>query len=138
MELRGAFMELYRYISMDEIRYIREADGVNDLSYMDAVYLDIIFLNDGCTPSFIADKLNIARSAVTVRLNKLEGRGWVEKIRDENDRRSFLLTLTDKSKAEFQPLLNLFSKFQDRIEKRFGDAEMRLVMDAIHYAISDD
>lgn len=138
MELKDAFMELYRYISVDEMHYVRENGDASRLSYMDTIYLDIIFLNDGCSPSYIADQLGIARSAVTVRLNRLAKDGWVEKTRDEMDRRAFRLRLTDRSMAEFQPLLNLFSKFQDRIRRRFTDEEQELVTAMIHCAISDE
>lgn len=135
MDLKDVFLELYIHISTNEATKIHV--DCHSLSYMDVTYLDIIFFNDGCTPSFIAEQLGIARSAVTVRLNKLEKEGWVEKIRDEKDCRLLRLTLTEQSRAEYQPLLNMFATFQDRIEKRFSDDESKLVADAIHRAITD-
>lgn len=123
MNLKESFMELYKFLSLEDVKYIRENDGISGLSYLDCTYIDLIFFNKGCSPSFIADQLNIARSAVTVRLNTLENNGWIEKVKCDSDRRSVSLKLTEQSEKLFEPLYEIFSLFEKRIDESFSEDE---------------
>lgn len=129
-------MDLYRYMSMDEFRCYREG-LCNDLSYVDCLYLNIILLSEDCTPSDISYQLNIARSSVTVRLNKLESGGWISRIRDGDDRRSYRLSLTDKGKAEFEPIWSMFRLFESKIRERYTDEEIGLFCRIVDTALED-
>ncbi|WP_026571853.1 MULTISPECIES: MarR family winged helix-turn-helix transcriptional regulator [Sediminibacillus] len=57
--------------------------------------LRFVHKNQPCTSSDIADEFSIGKSAVTAQVNRLVERGFVNRERDENDRRIVYLTLTD-------------------------------------------
>jgi DNA-binding MarR family transcriptional regulator len=50
------------------------------------------------TPGHLADQLHVSPQTVAGILKRLEQRGLISRARDENDRRSFSLQLTDEGK----------------------------------------
>lgn len=50
------------------------------------------------TPGYLADKLHVSPQTVAGILKRLEQRGLITRARDENDRRSFSLQLSDEGK----------------------------------------
>lgn len=50
-------------------------------------------------PSELAETLMMSRAGMTNRVDRLEQAGLVERTLDPNDRRSFLIALTDKGRA---------------------------------------
>ena len=54
------------------------------------------------TMSAVAEKLEITMGTLTVAINHLVRKGYVNKIRDEKDRRVYLLSLTEKGKQLFE------------------------------------
>ncbi len=135
MRLFDVFMDMYRYISSEDVRFIKDGDKFPPLTYMDFTYLDIVFLNEGCRPSFIAERLNIARSAVTVKLYDLEEGGWIEKIPDESDRRSFRVVLTEQSMELYKPMFDMFESFEDRISDSFSEKDVELFISMMRKAM---
>lgn len=127
MDLESPMMRLYRFLSLEETELIRSQGLDFDLSYLDMVYLDLILLEDRCTPSLIAERLGIARSAVTVRLNKLEKNGFIERTRNDEDKRSSVLGLTEKGMEWFRPMFDEFESFEAMIRSRFTDEEIGIV-----------
>jgi len=120
-------MRLYRFLSLEETELIRSQGLDFDLSYLDMVYLDLILLEDRCTPSLIAERLGIARSAVTVRLNKLEKNGFIDRTRNDEDKRSSVLGLTEMGMEWFRPMFDEFESFEAVIRSRFTDEEIGIV-----------
>lgn len=55
-----------------------------------------------CTVSELADALFVKPSAVTAQMNRLVARGFVQRIRNEEDRRVVYLSLTDLGLSVYQ------------------------------------
>ncbi|MCJ7841453.1 MarR family transcriptional regulator [Lederbergia sp. NSJ-179] len=60
--------------------------------------LQYIRNNGRCTSTEIAQKFGIGKSAVTAQINKLYDKGFIERKRDEKDRRIVYLNLTQTGK----------------------------------------
>jgi DNA-binding MarR family transcriptional regulator len=75
-----------------------QQDGFSDLSMRQMLYMDTITQLEH--PSFgeLAEALGITRPSVTVLVGKLIRSGYVEKVQDGSDRRSFHIVLTGKGK----------------------------------------
>jgi DNA-binding MarR family transcriptional regulator len=71
-------------------------EGFSELSMRQVLYLDTIARLEH--PSFgeLADALGITRPSVTAFIIKLIRSGYVEKVQDGEDRRSFHIVLTEK------------------------------------------
>ena len=87
--------ERFRKIKLDlSLRELKRAQKDMDVSYQDLLYMDIIYFHPETTVSYIADVLNIAGTAVTVRLNRMEKNCWITRTRSEIDLRLFIVSLT--------------------------------------------
>lgn len=58
-----------------------------------------MLLRDALIPSKLSAALMISRAGMTSRLDRLEEAGLVERRLDPDDRRSFLVTLTERGRA---------------------------------------
>lgn len=134
MELKETFWEFYRYLVSDEVESIRK-NGIGDCSYLDMIYFDLIFFNKRCTPSLIAERLGITKSAVTVRLKRLEKDGYIVRIPNDEDRRSHILALTEKSKEYYLPLMQMFDRFDRNLRYNFTEEELELGLRMIRCAM---
>ncbi|WP_042462047.1 MarR family winged helix-turn-helix transcriptional regulator [Neobacillus dielmonensis] len=72
-------------------------DMTNDQHYI----LRYINQKEGCTSSELADVFNVNKSAITAIIDRLEKKGFIQRTRDEQDRRVVYLTLTDVGRELF-------------------------------------
>ena len=78
----------------------------------------LIWMEDGLMVSEISDMLKIARPTVTQLVNSLQKKGFLEKYKDENDKRVVRINLSEKGKS-------LAKQGADEFYKRFeGLAEI--------------
>ena len=95
--ISGAFNDISRV----EQKAIKDS-GLTDVSVNEAHTVDAIGLYVPKTMSAVAEKLEITMGTLTVAINHLVRQGYVNKIRDEKDRRVYLLSLTEKGKQLFK------------------------------------
>lgn len=70
---------------------------------------------DGCTQDDFSANIEIDRTNIGRSLNKLEKLGYIRKIKDEKDRRTYRIFLTEKGQAIKEQLL----KIRENIKKTF-------------------
>ncbi len=95
--ISGAFND----ISRRELLAIRSA-GFEDVSVNEAHTVDAIGIYMPKTMSYVADKLEITLGTLTVSINHLVKKGYVNKVRSETDKRVFMLSLTERGKELFR------------------------------------
>ena len=71
----------------------------------------------------VAALLAMDRNTLTAALKPLERRGLVEVIRDQSDRRSRLLKLTDKGRTLLAQALPLWKRTHDEVEQLLPDRD---------------
>ncbi|MGG6311772.1 MarR family winged helix-turn-helix transcriptional regulator [Paenibacillus macerans] len=64
--------------------------------------LALIARKKTCNVSYLADKLEVKPSAITVMIDRLVQSGYVERRHDEQDRRAVLLSVTDRGAEVFE------------------------------------
>lgn len=74
----------------------------NDLSIKEFHTIEAIGLHDEKTSSEVAKSLSITVGTLTVAINNLEKKGYVERIRDASDRRVVKLKLTNKGRLVYR------------------------------------
>ncbi len=127
------FWSVYRRLTsfiQDNIK-----SGGADCTYLDMVVMDLIVFHEECTPSVISEKLGVAKSAVTVRLKRLEDRGYVTRKTNERDHRSYVLALTEKGIMLYTPLNELFKIFDANLRAEFSEEELELGRRMIRCAV---
>lgn len=118
--------------SLNELRRIGKGP-LGNMNFQDMLYLDIIHYNDGCTASYIADSLGIARSAVTVRLNRLERNGWVSRTRSEADGRQYVLSLTGDALEVYDSMVTEMEKAMRALRERYPKGDVDRFMEMLEF-----
>jgi DNA-binding MarR family transcriptional regulator len=102
--------------------------GVNrtDLRTLDVLY-------DGpATPSALATATGMSPAAMTAALDRLEGRGYVRRVRDTADRRRILVEVTEEMQRAAGQLYGPIAVEGAEFVNRYTDAELALLGDFLH------
>lgn len=102
MDPNESFSRLYSALTLMELRMFHSGCGDGRLSYNDALYLTLVRSIPECTAGRMAEAIGVSKSAVTLKLNSLECRGLVTRVRKESDRRVVLVTLSDDVEEVFR------------------------------------
>ena len=110
-------LKLYRKLRLSSYRSIYKniKDREGSLSATEAYAVDAIFLLGEPTIKQFSDFLGISQPNATYKVNSLIGKGYVEKVQSETDRRKMCLRVTEK-----------FHRYYDNAEKLIDEAAARL------------
>lgn len=99
---RSKFFQLLTLIYQRELQIIREAD----LTLLEYYTLQILNFSQGTAPKDLAKNLALAKSTVTYLVDSLEARKLVRREQVKSDRRSYLVSLTEKGRVEVGKLFD--------------------------------
>lgn len=108
-----------------------KADEFNDLSITEIHVIEAIGLNQERNMSSVARDLDITIGTLTIAINNLLRKGYVNRTRSEEDRRIVLISLTEKGINAFKH----HSQFHDEMIKttisKLSDEEMKVLISAL-------
>lgn len=117
--LNELLVDLFNYILLIEEKNLRD-HGVT-LSMTEVHILESIEKSESNMMSAIAKRLMVTQGTLTVSTSKLVKKGYVERVKDEKDKRIVRLKLTDKA----QSVLDEHDRFhQEMIEKLLNELEL--------------
>ncbi len=122
MSIQGPMRRFLQSYILCDLRCSGESD--QKLSYTDVLYICLIGGNPKCTPSWIADTLGIARSAVTVRLKRLEEKGVIVRERSPDDGRVQFLNLSDEHRRNMDEMYSEIDDLDEKLSSRFSPDEI--------------
>ncbi|MEK4748828.1 MarR family transcriptional regulator [Niallia circulans] len=82
-----------------------------------------------CTSTELAIVFGVKKSAITPIINRLVEKGWVERTRDEKDRRVIYLTLTSAGKVIFGEMEKKIQSVIVSVISQFDQAEIQNFID---------
>ena len=88
--------------------------SINEIHFLEAVGEGC---REGCTVSKLASMLGVSKPSVTVMVNKLEKKGYLEKLNNQEDGRSVMVTLT----REGALVNSYYQYFRRRMVKKIND-----------------
>jgi DNA-binding MarR family transcriptional regulator len=100
-ELIDRYMSLSFQVHKKAEALIKEEIG-NELTNDQHYILRHIYQAGECTSSELADVFEVNKSAITAIINRMVERGFIQRTRDENDRRVVYLSLTDVGSELFK------------------------------------
>ena len=130
VNLLDSLNQYYFDMTVYSIRQLHRDAGLN-ISYNSVMYLDIISYQENCTISSLAETLQISRSAVTMKVNELVGKGLVVKTQSSQDRRVFYLRVSDEVERTLDAYDRPIEKAVRRIEKLYTPEQIRTSCDMI-------
>ncbi len=80
----------------------------------------------------LSKALEINNSAITRVVDKLENRGFVKREMNPNDRRQFLISLTNDGYNEAKKLKNIAHKANQKIKQGFSDEEIDIFKNVLN------
>ena len=95
-----------------------------DITNNDMHVIEAVGLGDGCNMSSIAKKLNITVGTLTIAMNNLVNKKYVERRRSEKDRRVVLVKLTDRGVAAYKHHEDYHRQMIEAILKKLDKAEL--------------
>lgn len=94
--------KFYFEMATYELNKMHSGLTYGNLTYNSLLYLDVIMSNPNCTVSYLADKLKVNKSAITVKVKELINQGLIIKTQSKEDKRVFYLTITEALKEEYK------------------------------------
>lgn len=111
------FIKLYdRYSKLENKKYL--CPEIEELTLIEIKTIIVIGRTEGLIKmSEIANQLGVTLGTPTVTIDRLIKKGYVDRVRDEEDRRQVLIALTEKGQHSFLAI----RKIKDHvIQKIFG------------------
>ncbi len=135
-----SFTRFYCMASVLELELSKNDVYAPKLSYLDVLYLNLIYIGDKVTVSSISDKVGVSRAAVTTKVKSLESRGLVVKRPNESDGRSYYLGLSENMERAYSVEWRIFESVYDELIGRYGQERMesfREILDSATTLISE-
>ncbi|AWI06364.1 MarR family winged helix-turn-helix transcriptional regulator [Clostridium drakei] len=110
-----------------------------------ALYLIYLAGNDGIMLSTLGEKMNVTRANITTLVDRMVARGLIERIINENDRRSIKAVVTDNGKEIFNSILPKYEEFTSVLlnflteneKKRFNELLLKIQEELIKNYLND-
>jgi DNA-binding MarR family transcriptional regulator len=83
------------------------------------------------TPTALAARVEMPLSTVLFRIGRLESRGHAERIPNPDDRRSYLVRLTDEGQRLLGQARPRFRAYAEAVESRLGDKRIGQLRDGL-------
>lgn len=91
---------LVRFVNRAYIKLVEaELRKHVDITYAQWSYIRCLTAEDGLSQRELSDRNGLMENTTFVALNRMEARGWVKRQRDQQDKRRWLIYLTDKGRA---------------------------------------
>ncbi len=101
-----------------------QQDGFAELSMRQVSYVETIARLGQPRLSELAEALAISRPSVTVLVGKLIRKGFVQKVQDGQDRRSFRIVLTEKGRQYTGLHKNVHARMVETMVARLDETEI--------------
>lgn len=101
-------------------------DRVQDLglSVIEWYVLRALYIEDGQHASQLAHEVGRAATSFTPNLDKLQDKGYIERLPDPSDRRAVRIYLTDKAKSEESCIVTVAHELDAQIASCFQPREV--------------
>ncbi|MGD9212929.1 MAG: MarR family transcriptional regulator [Desulfobacteraceae bacterium] len=115
-----------------KIRQIKEQEfqqfDYQDLSAASIHYIDVISTMHNPTFVELANKLGLSKPSVTIMINKLIEKGYLQKTRSHEDGRVFYITLTEQGRSIANALNDAHHKVVEHISTRLSGREIETLI----------
>ena len=99
--LNEILVKLFRNINTIEEQAVKSGE-YKDMTTNDMHVIEAIGMDGEKNMSTVAKSLSVTTGTLTISVNSLVKKGFVDRVRSETDRRVVLVSLTDKGKKAFK------------------------------------
>lgn len=131
--LNEILVKLFRNINSIEERAIRTGD-YKDLSANDMHVIEAIGVESKRNMTAVAKSLSVTTGTLTIAINGLVKKGYVERVRSEEDRRVVLVFLSGKGKKAFAHHKAFHDEMISAITRELSEEEKEVLVKALNNA----
>ena len=102
-----------------------------DIKSGQLMFLLDLYMQDGKNQEEISKKLEIDKGATTRTLKNLEEQGLITRVKDNHDKRTNRIYLTEKSKDVKEDVFNLIDQLRNEVSKSLTDEEEEILIDLL-------
>jgi len=124
--LNDLFVDLFRDISNLEEQQLKKGDFSN-LTMNDIHVIHAIGLEDSVSMSKLAKSLGVTVGTLTISINGLLKKGYVNRVRFEEDRRVVLISLTSTGKSAYKNHAEFHDQMMEHILKQLSENEQEIL-----------
>ena len=118
--LKEALDKYYYIMTVNEHKRLGSKVICSDITYNSILYLDLIAYTPDCTPSKLAEILNVSKSAVTSKSAEMIRQGLIESVKSETVSKLNNM-YTDDQIRDFCEILNKFTElYTGELENGFN------------------
>ncbi|WWR15943.1 MarR family transcriptional regulator [Lachnospiraceae bacterium JLR.KK008] len=124
--LNEVFVKVFKNIMALEEQAIR-SEAYQNATANDMHVMEAIGNGKPKNMTSVARSLSVTTGTLTISVNSLVKKGFVERVRSEEDRRVVLISLTEKGKALYRRHQKFHEELVERIVNRLNDQEKVLL-----------
>lgn len=130
-ELLGKLWDLGRSMSTQTVFLHQALAQSVGLNATDTKCIDLILRGppEGITAGALSDTTGLTTGAITHILDRLEKRGFVERVRDTSDRRKVFIRVRPESLEPLVPKYEAIGRAYMKHVEQYTDAELQLICD---------
>ena len=130
MTLQEAFTDVYTKFKLHFYQKVFERlmDREATLTTVETFCMEIIYALDRPTVAEFARVADISSPNAAYKINNLVKKGYLKKVRSENDRREYHLVVTEKYLNYYNISYNYMNTVMQRMEERFSEEEREILV----------
>lgn len=128
--LNDVLVKLFRNIEDIEEQAIR-TEEYKDMTTNDARVIEAIGMEGQKNMTTVAKALHVTTGTLTISINSLVKKSYVERVRSEEDRRVVLVSLTEKGKKAFLHHKRFHEQMIDAIVEQLSEEEKSVLQKAL-------
>ncbi len=128
--LNEILVRLFRDINTIEERAIR-TEEYKDVTTNDMHVMEAIGIQEAKNMTSVAKALEVTTGTLTIAVNSLVKKGYVERVRSEEDRRVVLVSLSEKGKKAYLHHQQFHQKMIESILEELDGEEQRVLEKAL-------
>ena len=128
--LNEVLVRLFRNINVIEERAICTGD-YKDVTANDMHVIEAIDMEEARNMSSVARSLGVTTGTLTIAVNSLVKKGYVERVRSEEDRRVVLVSLSEKGKKAYLHHRQFHEQMIEAIVEELSEEEQAVLEKAL-------
>lgn len=134
MDINGTLNELlvrlFRNINVIEERALR-TEEYKDVTVNDIHVIEAIGMEEAKNMTSVARSLEVTTGTLTIAINSLVKKGYVDRVRSEEDRRVVLISLSDKGKRAYLHHRKFHDQMIDTVVEQLSEEEQQVLEKAL-------
>lgn len=128
--LNEMLVKLFRSINVIEERAIRTGE-YRDVTANDVHVIEAIGMEEAKNMTSVARALDVTTGTLTIAVNSLVKKGYVDRVRSEEDRRVVLISLSDKGKRAYLHHRKFHDQMIDAVVEELTEEEQQVLERAL-------